>query len=162
MAVTTTQLPNWGNKLRQAYPQFCFQEADFCLWRSSEQTIYYAKPSNITDVWDIFHELGHALLQHSFYSHDVSLLRLEAEAWATAKSTAIKHEELISDDYVQESLDTYRQWLNERSSCPECSTTGVQTKKNTYSCYNCRCSWRVPLSRMCITRRYRTVLESEE
>ena len=162
MAVTTTQLQNWVFRLQQSYPQFTFAEADYCLWRSSEQTIYYAKPSGMTDMWDIFHELGHARRCHAYFSHDVSLLRLEAEAWAEAKTIAAQFDNLIEESHIQDSLDTYRQWLNERSTCPQCGATGVQTKKNTYSCFNCRCSWKVPLSRMCITRRYRTVLEPEE
>ena len=161
MAVTTTQLRNWVNKLQKAHPQLSFQQAEFCVWRPSEQTIYYANPKDMTDVWDIIHELGHARLQHTTYSHDVSLLRLEAEAWAAAENIAQEFSEQISNDYIQDSLNTYRQWLNERSTCPQCSATGIQAKKNTYSCFNCRCSWRVPLSRMCITRRYRTALGSE-
>ena len=161
MAVTTTQLQNWGSKLQKAYPDFTFTEGEICLWRPSEQTIYYATPKDITDIWDILHELGHAQLRHSSYSLDVSLLRLESEAWNEAKLIANNLNEVINEDYIQESLDTYRRWLNERSACPACSATGVQAKKNTYSCFNCRCSWRVPLSRACITRRYRTALLSE-
>ncbi len=102
------------------------------------------------------HELAHAVLGHTGYRLDIELLRREREAWDAVRTTFAPHYEVPYDvDLIEDSLDTYRDWLHARALCPTCNLTGIQTKTNTYSCINCRCSWRPNDARQCALRRYK-------
>jgi hypothetical protein len=141
------------------FPHYTFVPHDSCMWRQKDAAIYYAPLNHQSDLWDLLHEIGHAELAHHSYNFDVELVRLEAEAWQKAQELSSRYNQCIPEDHAQGAIDTYRQWLEERSNCPRCHSNGLQHQKNTYSCINCRCSWRVPLSRMCITRRYQRLVD---
>jgi hypothetical protein len=97
----------------------------------------------------LLHEMGHALLDHQAYRSDSGLLQLEAAAWHKAEELAQALNIKLDMAYVQDCLDTYREWLYARSSCPSCHTSGLQTARDTYECTNCQRSWRVSASRFC-------------
>lgn len=139
------------SSLRNDYPQFSFQESDILAWSNSDNTIYYN--ATVPDYL-VLHELAHAILGHSNYRRDIELLAMEREAWHTSKSLAATYGVNLDDDIVQSNLDTYRDWLHSRSTCPKCCTTGLQTGPNTYSCPECRHNWRVNEARTCALRRY--------
>lgn len=141
------------------FPRYTFTPHEFCMWNQKVATIFYVAPKQQADIWDMLHELGHAELTHMSYNFDIELVRLEAEAWQKAKELAPRYNLQISEDHIQSAIDSYRQWLEERSKCPHCHSNGLQHQKNAYSCINCRRSWRVPLSRMCITRRYQRLVD---
>ena len=42
-----------------------------------------------------------------------------------------------NEDFVQEKLDTYRDWLHAKSKCKKCGLTGYQTKDGKYHCPRC-------------------------
>ena len=62
----------------------------------------------------------------------------------------------VVEDFIEEHLDTYRDWLHARSSCPDCTATGYQTDASTYACPACSHTWRVNEARICQLRRYST------
>ena len=103
----------------------------------------------------IFHELGHALLGHSDYQKDVALLGLESDAWEKGLEVALANNVLIEDSFVQEHLDTYRDWMHARSTCPTCGATGFQASRSEYSCPACFQKWRVNEARACGLKRYK-------
>ena len=141
-------------QLRTDFPQITFTKGASFQWSPDTRTITYAPALQAGSL--LLHELGHALLGHADFSVDIALLRLEAAAWEHAVSTlAPRYDVAIDEDYLQSSLDTYRDWLHRRSSCPGCSQTGIQHQKNTYSCLNCRYSWRVNDARQCGLRRFK-------
>jgi DnaJ-class molecular chaperone len=51
-------------------------------------------------------------------------------------------------------MNSYRDWLHARSTCPVCQATGMETKKSIYTCPACRHQWRVNEARICSLRRY--------
>jgi hypothetical protein len=61
---------------------------------------------------------------------------------------------IIDEEHIQNCLDTYRDWLHKRSTCPRCDSHGLQTSEQ-YKCYNCRAVWRVGNERFC--RAYRSL-----
>lgn len=147
---STTSL---ANNLQRKYPDFTFQASDEFHWSPQEKVIYYDQNSN--DTASLLHELAHASLGHQTYIKDIALLEMERDAWHYAATTlgptcATK----IDDTTVQDALDTYRDWLHARSTCPGCKATGVQTKKNQYKCILCSRLWRVNDARICALRRY--------
>lgn len=138
------------SKLKKAYPQFDFQPGAKYAWSPVQKTIYYVADNNTAQL---LHELSHAVLVHSNYRRDVELLAMEREAWDTATSLAVPYGLHISNDTVQTTLDTYRDWLHARSTCPSCRATGLQTKKITYTCVACRHTWDVNEARICGLKR---------
>jgi lipopolysaccharide biosynthesis regulator YciM len=102
----------------------------------------------------LIHELAHALLNHKNYRRDIELIEMETAAWHEAKQYGEKYNVEIKEDVIQDHLDTYRDWLHARSSCPNCLATGYQTKHLTYECPACTHSWKVNEARLCALRRY--------
>ena len=134
------------------YPQYTFIKGDQFRWSPTQEALYYTQLTDMTDVWSMLHELGHAELNHTDYSADVALVQAEALAWQAAQQIAVRYDVVININYIEDHLDTYREWLHARSTCPECGQNGLQTK-NTYSCINCRCLWRANEARICNLRR---------
>ena len=104
----------------------------------------------------LLHEFGHALLNHREYTSDIELIRMERAAWDEAMKIAAAQSITIEDDTVEDSLDTYRDWLHSRTLCPACAATGIQTERRTYRCLACGHTWRVNEARTCALRRYST------
>lgn len=140
-------------KLNKDYPQFIFKESNQFSWSPNEKTLFY-KTNDKEHLIYIIHELAHALLKHSNYVYDIDLVKMEREAWDEAIKLANIYGVKISNDEIQQTLDTYRDWLHERSKCPKCSANGIQTDKKTYQCPVCNQKWRVNEARICSLRRY--------
>lgn len=163
MDATTTHSMSWLiQQLSAAHPEFAFEEAAQFSWSPSTRTIFYT--SEEPDARGLLlHELSHALLGHRSYERDVELLAMETAAWERAKVYVAEHPELeidtntdLSEDTIQDHLDTYRDWLHARSTCPKCSANGYQTDTHVYACPACTHTWRVNEARVCALRRYST------
>jgi len=139
-------------KLKSDYPQFVFKEGSGFLWSHKDQTVHYAVDDDSRSL--LLHELSHGLLDHADYSRDIKLVAMERDAWGKAEELATNYGILITDDFIQSNLDTYRDWLHSRSTCPKCEATGLQTQKNSYQCLACGHAWRVNEARTCALRRY--------
>ena len=139
--------------LQSEYPKLLFTPGDRFAWSPDAHTVFYdtADPDN-TDL--LLHELGHGLLGHRDYSKDIELVAMETEAWDKAIELANDRGITIEDETVQNNLDTYREWLHARSTCPSCEATGYQTGKSEYRCVACSHEWRVNEARICALRRY--------
>lgn len=106
------------------------------------------------DIWALLHELSHAVLGHFSYERDIELIGKEVEAWRHARdSLAPKYKLSIPDEAIDDELETYREWLHARSSCPDCNLNGIQTETDTYRCLNCRAVWKANDARNCELRR---------
>lgn len=140
-------------KLQGDFPAYHFTAGDVACWSPRTQEIHYeAREDHAIASWSVLHELGHALLGHDTYNSDVMLLQKESSAWTKAVSLAKQYGLDIDAGHIQNCLDTYRDWLHKRSTCPRCRDHGVQ-QKNTYTCLNCAARWRVSPARFC--RSYR-------
>lgn len=144
--------PSLVNLIAADYPTVTFTANNEFRWSPEEKTIYYI----LGDEPSLFlHELGHSLLEHSHYKRDVELVTMERQAWEYAKDNLSSRYAIeISNDTIEDNLDTYRDWLHSRSICPRCQSTGRQTQKEIYACPGCRSSWRVNDARICHLRRY--------
>lgn len=137
-------------KLAADYPDINFAQDISTHWHPGTRTIFY-----IPDVTaaELLHEVGHAISGHSDFDRDVTLLIMEREAWTTAQKIAPKYGVAISNDFVENHVDTYRDWLHARSLCPKCQTTGIQMTPKTYECPACRAGWEVNEARSSELRR---------
>jgi hypothetical protein len=136
-------------RLQQDYPEVNFAVGDIFSWSSRKQTVSYPLEPNEHAVWSLLHEMGHALLGHTTYQTDFELVKLEAAAWDKAAQLGKKYGHIIDVDHIQDCLDTYRDWLHQRSACPTCNITSLQRDMHTYCCYNCNTQWRVSRTRLC-------------
>lgn len=141
-------------KLQRDFPDYHFETADSFWWSAAKKTIFYDPQVPSAHAF-LLHELSHALLGHQGYTRDIELLKLERDAWHHAKTVlAPSYGVTIDDTTTEDNLDTYRQWLHDRSTCPRCDATGLQTKEQLYHCLACGNQWRVNEARLCALRRY--------
>ena len=114
--------------LKEEYPSFS--------WRLGSR-FKYRPPKTIVLA---LHELGHALSGHKDYKTDVERLRIESEAWQRAKREIESHKNWAleyDEDFAENELDSYRDWLHQKSKCKKCGLTRYQTADGIYHCPNC-------------------------
>ncbi len=153
-------------KLQKLLPDTIFAAGSSFYWSPKNNTVFY-KPSERKDIktqWSLLHEAAHAKLGHAKYQSDFELLTLEAEAWETAKEIGKVVDVEIDEEHIQDCLDTYRDWLHQRSTCPACGIVSFQEGPQAYGCYNCNTKWHVSNSRFCrpyrLSQRYKNTLEA--
>ncbi|MDZ7785803.1 MAG: ImmA/IrrE family metallo-endopeptidase [Candidatus Saccharibacteria bacterium] len=144
-------------KLRTHYPHITFVEGEHFYWSPGSATVTYCFDSeNDKQRITLLHELAHALLEHTTFTTDFELLRIEVTAWRKAQELGKRYAVNIPEEHIEKCLDTYRDWLHSRSTCPDCLNNGIQAKSDRlYRCPNCRQTWKVSTSRLC--RPYRQV-----
>jgi hypothetical protein len=146
------------NDLSKLVPDVEIRPGDSFYWSPEKNLIVYNEKlaNKPAGLWALFHEIAHATLNHTNYSSDLGLLRLEVEAWDEAKKLGKKFQSEIDEDHIQDCLDTYRDWLHRRSTCPTCEVICIQNTPTNYNCHNCQTNWAVSASRFC--RPYRLKL----
>lgn len=141
-------------QLQADYPSISFATSDDFKWSARGATIFYDPKASEAEAFCL-HELSHAVLEHYGYKRDIELLQHERDAWKYAQEVlAVHYSTSVNDNTIQTSLDTYRDWLHARSTCPSCKATGVQVAIREYKCVACSHAWRVNEARMCALKRY--------
>lgn len=136
--------------LASDFTAITFTASNKFYWSPKNNTVYYDTSKNDeAAMWALLHELCHGILQHKTYTTDFELLQLEVAAWHKAKQLAPTYTVKISEDHIQDCLDTYRDWLYARSTCPACGEHGLQDTHNMYECINCQTTWQVTTERFC-------------
>lgn len=137
------------NQLRAELPNITFEIGTSLHWSPEHQKITYREDPSDENIWGLIHEAGHARLGHNQYSSDMELLQLEVAAWSEAEKIASRLQLTIDPEHIQDCLDTYRDWLHQRSTCPRCGIVSFQETARAYHCYNCHKAWSVSASRFC-------------
>lgn len=146
---------NLPSKLIKDYPDISFKPAQYFRWVANKKTIYYDTSEERFEPL-LLHELAHATLQHNDSVLDIELVNQEAKAWQYASDNlADKYGVEITEDDIKNALNSYRNWLHRRSTCPDCSSSSLQTKNTHYKCLACGCSWTANDARTCGLKRYR-------
>ncbi|OGL29576.1 hypothetical protein A3D14_01680 [Candidatus Saccharibacteria bacterium RIFCSPHIGHO2_02_FULL_47_12] len=153
-------------KLKQDFPALNFEPSQSFYWSPRTKKVFFKQVGSTDEVaiWSLLHEVGHALLNHQIYESDFELLNIEVEAWTKAQELAINYGYEIDQEHVQDCLDTYRDWLYQRSTCPTCLNCSLQIDSRTYRCFNCSTVWHVSSSRMCrpYRRKQKEALASQQ
>lgn len=140
--------------LQKRFPQLSYSESNTFYWSPETKQVFYSPQiKDASSVWSLLHETSHGLLEHCSYRTDLELLRLEMAAWERAKELAAELNIKIDNGHIEDCLDTYRDWLYARSTCPRCGNQSLQQPKFRYKCYNCHTMWKVTPSRFCRTYR---------
>jgi len=142
------------------FPDIFFKEGENFHWSPKTNSVIYSKESKKNSNWTLLHEVAHAKLNHRTYESDIELLRMEVLAWQHASKLAKKYDIKIDDDYIQNCLDSYRDWLHQRSTCPKCDNHSLQQDSTHYFCFNCHTTWKVTIARFC--RPYRKIEHKKE
>lgn len=143
--------------LQDRFPGIQFYAGTMFRWSPQTSRVEYVDTLLATDrgQWALIHEACHALLGHTDYQSDFELLTMEVAAWEKAKDVAKGLGVVIDEDHIQNCLDTYRDWLHRRSTCPTCGSVSLQQDPKTYHCHNCLATWQVTAQRFC--RPYRRI-----
>lgn len=153
-ALNSAKTKDFVDALAIDYPHFSFKTGHQDHWSPRTKTIFYNPNRPLVELkCSLLHELAHGILNHKDYSTDFELLKLEAEAWELASKIGKKYNVDISDDHIQDCLDTYRDWLHHRSACPACGMHVLQKNAISYKCFNCHTEWTVTNERF--VRAYR-------
>lgn len=115
------------------------------MWSPYNRTITYAAHRMKTNNGrlGLLHELGHAILGHRSYKFDMELLTMELDAWDIARKLAPKYGVKIDERHIEQSVQTYDQWLSKRATCPECTSFSLQKGRSQFGCFACGTRWQV-------------------
>lgn len=159
MVATTMESTSWLtatlSQLSSRHPRLSgllFASGEGFLWSPEDGTVTL-NPNDPDYQSYTLHELGHAMLGHQAFDLDINLIHIERDAWQAAKQIAGELGIDIDPELVEDSLDTYREWLHERSSCPNCDSNGIQDKPHSYVCIACGQHWTVNDGISCSLRR---------
>ena len=144
-------------KIKQDFPDITFEKSDIFSWSPKTKTVFYKNLQQKDDFAQLLHEIAHAKLRHESYQRDILLIDMERSAWEYAVKTLAPAYDLLlhmDDDVVQDSLDSYRNWLHSRSVCPNCGAVGIQSGDCRYKCINCCAEWKVNEARNCQLKRH--------
>lgn len=132
--------------LQQLYPAFIFKPSSRFRFHPPN-TIYYEINPNVpfqSFALQLLHELGHAMSGHYNYRLAIERLKLEVEAWQTAQKILELHPEwktkyclVFDQDFAELHLDTYRDWLHQKATCPKCGLTMLQNSDQNWLCPHC-------------------------
>lgn len=158
MAAMTT-VSSIARQLTADYPAYNFRKGKIFSWSPHHKQITYINKNSQENIAQLLHETAHAILEHHSYLRDIALLDIERQAWNYAIQYLALHYHIqlnFTDDIVQNSLDSYRIWLHQRSICPNCQAVGLEIAKLHYRCLHCQKQWRVNEARTCELRHYKT------
>lgn len=137
-------------RIEQDFPEvkFCWGRKRFAFRLCGKEevaTVFLGEPQPNFALLTL-HELGHALCRHKDYITDVERVKIESAAWERAKTVYLDYQKRRDmakimpewdEDFVQEKLDTYRDWLHTKSLCKKCGLTRFQTRDGKYHCPRC-------------------------
>jgi hypothetical protein len=136
--------------LRSDFPEISFEEdAELFFYSPSDNCVHIGPAAPHDDLLTL-HELAHATLGHKGYSLDIELVRLEVEAWERTLELAAKYHVEADPSDIDEHLESYRDWIFTRSTCPRCEMTGYQDSKRIYHCPHCYSRWHTKINRWLI------------
>lgn len=121
--------------IKNDFPEFRFVNGKKFAFRPPKTIVI--GPAESQDDALLLHEVSHALLGHKNFIMDIERLKMESEAWEKAKELAKKYRVFIDEDFIQDELDTYRNWLHNKSRCKVCGLTCYQTPDGIYHCPRC-------------------------
>lgn len=123
------------DRLEMDYPDLRFVAGKKFAFRPPRTIIYEQEAANFDLL--VLHEVGHALCGHKTFKMNIKRLKMEMEAWEKARELAKKYDVPFDDDVAQGELDTYRNWLHQKSRCPKCGLTRFETPEGEYRCPQC-------------------------
>lgn len=140
--------------LKRDYPELEFRAAKRFKYRAPRSVYYehkcdeaqkgangaaerWLEAEQNNEIMQLLHEVGHALLGHYDYALDVERVKMERAAWEKACELCEKYGVEYDGDFAEAELDSYREWLYQRSKCGRCGLTRYQRADGKYVCVYC-------------------------
>lgn len=123
------------DRLVRDFPEIQFRNGKKFLFRPPKTIVLGAEEPY--DSLLLMHELGHALSRHKTFDVLATRLKMEREAWEKARELCKIYGIEYNEDIVERELDTYREWLDQKSRCPKCGLTRFQTPDGEFHCPRC-------------------------
>lgn len=127
---------NFLAKIKQTYPKYHFLSGKRFSFRPSK-TIHYGPLDTPNFEMLLLHELSHAELGHFTFKTDVERIKIEVATWEKTKEFCQKFGIKFDSSLAEEELDSYRNWLHQKSLCKKCGLTRYQTPDGDYHCPHC-------------------------
>lgn len=127
-------------RLRVDYPKFRLREGKRFSFRPPRTINFVLRSDSAEQNYDclqLLHEVGHAVLEHKNFATDPERLAMERAAWEQARALCERYGVTYDEEFVEAELDTYRDWLHQKSRCPRCGLTRYQTRDGEYHCPGC-------------------------
>lgn len=121
-------------RIKSDYPKLRFVQGRKFAFRPPRTIVL---PCDNPEPLLLLHEVGHALSLHQDFKTEVGRLKIEVEAWEKAKELCNKYGVYIDEELIESELDTYRDWLHQKSRCPICGLTRFQTPDGVFHCPKC-------------------------
>lgn len=122
-------------ELQNSFPDLIFKPGHKFLFHPPKTILFKENDKNFNSL--ILHEIGHALLNHRNFKTDIDRLRMEVAAWEKARELAKQFNIPLDEDLIESELDSYRDWLHQKSKCKKCGLTRYQTDDGRYHCPLC-------------------------
>lgn len=122
-------------KLKKDYPDLRFKEGRKFAFRPPRTIV--VGPEEPDAELLLLHEVGHAISGHRDFDVDIKRLKMEVEAWEKARDLASNYGVEFNEGVMEGELDTYRDWLHQKSRCPACGLTRFETPDGQYHCPRC-------------------------
>ena len=142
--MVATSMQSLIKKLAKDYPEITIEAGDRFQFTPPDY-LFYAADTEYSDLEAqllLLHELGHYLIDETDYSTDIELLEIEAKAWAKAKELCKKYAITYDEDFAEDRLDSYRNYLHYASLCKNCQLAGYQDDNGNYHCPLCNANWK--------------------
>ncbi len=136
-------MQNLVKKLTSDYPELAITPGDRFQFTPPNH-LFYAENHPYSPAEAkllLLHELGHYLINETDYSTDIELLEIEAKAWAKARDLCQKYKIKYDEDFAEDRLDSYRDYLHSASLCKNCNISGYQDNHGAYHCPLCSATW---------------------
>lgn len=118
-------------KIKSDFPSLRFTPGPRFLFRPPRTVIYVADPP---ETLLFLHEIGHALIGLYDFKTEVGRLKIEVLAWEKARELASSYGVPVDEDLIEGELDSYRDFLHQKSRCPKCGLTRFQTPDGVFHC----------------------------
>ena len=128
-------MDDFVSKLEKDFPDLKFKTGKKFAFRPPRTIVLGPEEPNYKLL--TLHEVAHALCGHRDFKIDVERVKMECEAWEKARELAQDYGIEANEDLVQNELDTYRDWLHQKSRCRICGLTRFQTTDGRYHCPRC-------------------------
>ncbi|MBR2709432.1 hypothetical protein IKE98_03860 [Candidatus Saccharibacteria bacterium] len=122
-------------RLEEDHPDLKFVAGKKFAFRPP-RTIVFEAGSDSFDLL-LLHEVGHALSGHKTFGMNIERLKMEVEAWEKARELADAYAVPFDKDVAEGELDTYRNWVHQKSRCPKCGLTRFEAPGGEYRCPQC-------------------------
>lgn len=124
-------------RVRADFPDIRFVTGERFIFRPPRTVVVPKNADSEADALRLLHEVGHALSRRWSFDTEVERLKIEVIAWAKARELAPLYGVTADDELIESELDSYRDFLHQKSRCPSCGLTRFQTPDGVFHCPKC-------------------------